>query len=300
MADLRQEILRILLYFDIWEHPLNAAELQLFLRIPCASPEEIARAAGEDPDGPIRCAESYYFVRGRTAECVRRRREREHHARRMWHIARLSMHVIKRCPFVRGAFVSGDLSKNSTGSRSDVDFFIVTAPGRLWLVRAMLTLFKKTVLLNRKKFFCLNSFVTGDHLELEDRNMYSAIEVATIQPLYNGPLHEAFLSANSWIRQLMPNFRAGVLPAQRPNNRRSLLQRLLEFLLLPFPLDRLDASLMETMRRVWERRYPDPDTAQHEQMFRSTRQESRAYVGNFQERVLRLYAEKLQQYGLPA
>jgi len=29
----------------------------------------------------------------------------------------------------------------------------------------MLTLFKKTVLLNRKKFFCLNSFSSVDHLE---------------------------------------------------------------------------------------------------------------------------------------
>jgi hypothetical protein len=298
MSELQREILRTLLYFDIWEYPLNAAELQLFLRTAGSFSEELLRSACADPDAPVKYAEGYFFVRGRHPEIVKKRREREHHARGMWRIARLSTHVIKRCPFVRGVFVSGDLSKNSTGPQSDVDFFVVTAPGRLWLVRALLTLFKKIVLLNRKKYFCLNSFVTSDHLALDEHNIYSATEVATIQPLYGTILYGSFLAANFWIRQFLPNFREGILPSQRPNNRRSLMQWLVEFLLLPFPLDRIDTTLMESMRRVWARRYPGPDAKTHDQMFRSTRQESRAYVGNFQERILLLYAERLHQFGV--
>jgi hypothetical protein len=298
MSELKREILRTLLYFDIWEYPLNAAELQLFLHAPGTFPEELLRPACEYPDTPIQVAEGYFFVRGRNPEVVKRRRQRENHARRMWRVARISAHVIKRCPFVRGVFVSGDLSKNSTGPNSDVDFFVITAPGRLWLVRALLTLFKKIVLLNRKKYFCLNSFVTSDHLALDERNIYSAIEVATIQPLFGSALYEAFLAANPWVWQLLPNFRQGVLSTQRPNNRRSLMQWLVEFLLLPFPLERFDTALMEAMRRVWSRRYPGPDAKTHDQMFRSTPQESRAYVGNFQERILLLYAERLQQFGV--
>ncbi len=77
-----------------------------------------------------------------------------------------------------------------------------------------------------------------------------------------------------------------------------MFQRLLEW---PFRLvdaDKLDIKLMNTMRAIWKNRYPDFDEETHARIFRCTRDESRAYVGNFQEKILALYQQRLKQFGI--
>lgn len=213
-------------------------------------------------------------------------------------MARLSTHLIKRFPFVRGVLVSGDLSKDATGPASDVDFFILTSPGRLWITRALLILFKKIFLLNKKKFFCLNFFVTADHLLLSEHNVYLATEVAHLKPLFGSLLFGDYMAANGWIRDYFPNFDLQLLPAVVPNDRRSLLQAALEAPFALLPADALDKYLLHAMRRVWRDRYPELDDQTRERMFHSTREESRAYGGDFQEKILTLYEQKLKEYGV--
>ncbi|HEX7572359.1 MAG TPA: hypothetical protein VF514_04650, partial [Bacteroidota bacterium] len=104
----------------------------------------------------------FYYVPGGEAGRVEGRLRGERHARRMWLMARAVAHIIKRFPFIRGVLVLGDLSKHMTHRGSDVDFLILTEPGRHWIARTLLILFKKTFLLNRKKFFCVNSFASVD------------------------------------------------------------------------------------------------------------------------------------------
>jgi hypothetical protein len=201
-------------------------------------------------------------------------------------------------PFVRAVFVSGELSKNTTSPGSDVDFVVLTEPGRLWIARTLLILFKKTALLNRKRFFCLNTFVAVDHLDWEERNVYSATEVAHLKALFNSGMYRMFMEANSWIHEIFPNFRAGVLPEFPANDRPSIIQRLLEAPFRFLPSDRLDRALQHLWERVWERRYPQFDVETRGRIFRSTRSESRAYPGDFQRRILDLYRRRLQTSGV--
>jgi hypothetical protein len=230
---------------------------------------------------------------------VSRRNEREIHARMLWRFARISTHVIKRFPFVRSIMISGDLSKNSTDGTSDIDFFIIAASNRLWIARTLLVLFKKVFLLNSKKFFCLNSFVAEDHLCLDDRNIYQATEVATLKPLYRAALHRAYLDANRWIYDFFPNFNPAFPPAVACDERRSLLQVILESLIDVLPADRIDRYLQVRMELVWARRYPEFDTETRMKIFRTTRSESRAYGGNFEQKILSLYRRKLEEQGIP-
>src|SRR5258706_16320689 len=107
------------------------------------------------------------------------------------------------------------------------------------------------------------------------------------------------MNANSWIKSFFPNYRISALRNGVPNNRRSILQSLLE---IPFRgrwADRLDVRLMELMKRVWKTRYPDVDDATRDHVFRCSISESRAYVGNFSEKVLGIYRRKLEAYSLP-
>ena len=214
-------------------------------------------------------------------------------------MARFAVHIIKRCPFVRGVFISGELSIGSTGPGSDVDFLIVTAPGRLWIARALLIMFKKVFLLNRKKFFCVNSFVSTDHLAIAERNIYQATEVAHVKAAHNDALLRAFHAANQWVRDYFPNFEPSELSRPPiPPSRPSRLQSLLELPFRLIPADLLDAWLMRMMERTWARRYPRFDAATRSCIFRCTRTESRAYAGNFQDRILARYGERIRSLGV--
>lgn len=296
---LSRAIVSTLLYYDIWDHPLTAQELFAFLPVNSLTQDEFRMRLGEAVSrGRIQHHGGYYYVSQKAADVVRQRIDRERHARRMWFFARLSAQIIKRFPFVRGVMVSGDLSKNSTGRSSDVDFFIVTAPGRLWIARTLLILFKKTFLLNRKKFFCLNYFATADHLGLEEHNIFLATEVATLKPLYNMGIFLSCLRANGWIKEYFPNFDMRYLPMTKTNERPSFLQRILEIPFALLPAEALDRSLERMMERVWARRYPEYDEETRKRIFRCSRFESRAYVGDFQEKILARYEQRLRDFGV--
>ncbi len=297
--DLRRGILHALLYYDIWEYPMKLEELHIFLPVRLPEQGELVSAlASAGVQTSVTEYGGYYSVRPDTRALVDRRLTRERHARWMWRAARLVTHVIKRFPFVRAIFVSGDLSKNATGPGSDVDFFILTEPGRLWICRTLLILFKKIFLLNRKKFFCLNFFATIDNLTQEERNVYVAAEVAHLKPMYNDALFNKFMEENAWIRFFFPNFSRDELPRVVANNRQSQFQKLFERLLMPLPLDRIDTYLMEQMKHVWAQRYPRHDAATRQRIFKCTKQESRAYGGDFHDKVLALYSRKLREFGV--
>ncbi len=295
---LRNEILKTLLYYDIWSFPLTDREIFSFLPVNSMSFEQFKKRLDlACEDERIEHTGDYYYARGHSSAVVEERLQREKHARRLWRAARLSTHVIKRFPFVRGVFVSGDLSKNATHPGSDIDFFIVTEPGRLWIARWLLILFKKTILLNRKKFFCLNSFISSDKLTLDNRNIYTATEVATLKPVYNGYILDNILTANAWIQRYFPNFNIRAFQYQVAE-RQSIIQKLLEFSFRLVPADRLDTFLMIQMEKIWRRRYPQFSDEDRNRLFRCTKSESRAYPGDFQNRILDQYAERLARFGV--
>ena len=92
---------------------------------------------------------------------------------------------IKRFPFVRAVFLSGELSKNISSDDGDIDFMIVTEKNRLWICRTLLTFFKKIFLFNQKKYLCINYFVDEEHLHLPKKNIFTATEIAHVKPLFN-------------------------------------------------------------------------------------------------------------------
>jgi len=296
---LEKAILRTLLYYDIWEYPLTTKELHCFLPVNGLDYDRFCEMIQrEGPGADVQQSDGYFFVSKRSPEIVESRRQREDNAARLWRFARLSMHVIKRFPFVRGVFVSGDLSKNATTAESDVDFFLVTSPRRVWISRTLLILFKKLFLFNRKKYFCLNNFTAQDHLGLDEQNLFLATEIAHLKPLFNSSLHREYLQKNQWIKKFFPNFDDSALARPPVNERPSIVQRVFELPFLVFPSEWLDRFLMERMQRVWATRYPRFDEQTRHRIFRSTRAESRAYAGNYQDRILQLYRTKLGEFNL--
>lgn len=298
-SDLKADVLRTLIYYDIFEHALTAEELFTLSPANSIAEERFFRRLEElAAQGEIVVREGFYLLPARPPEFGALRLRKGRLARSRLRIARLMARIMKRFPFVRGVFVSGDLSKGVASASSDIDYVVVTAPGRLWICRTLLILFKKVFLLNSRKYFCLNSFVAEDALESSERNYFTATEIAHLKPLYGMTTFLRYMNANTWIREYFPNFRVFALAPNETDSRRSLLQRLGELCFAGSWAEALDLRTMEWMRSVWARRYPEFDEQTRTKLFRCTRGESSAYAGNFSDKILALYSARLADYRL--
>lgn len=293
---LLEHIIRTLLYYEIFDHPLSADELFALLPKNSITRSSFISILEASVLGGALVESHGLYTRPQYAGTARIRLQREQLARHRFRVARFMAQIIKRFPFVRAVFISGDLSKGVASPSSDIDYVIVTKPGRLWICRMILVLFKKIVLLNQRKYFCLNYFIDENHLTLVEHDYYVATEVAHLKPLYNMELYLEFINANSWIKSYFPNYRAFSMRPTGVSNRRSMMQKLFEFPFTGAWADVLDRRMMEVMKNTWRRRYPEYDDDTREKLFLCTLSESRAYVGNFSEKILSQYNEKLEQY----
>jgi hypothetical protein len=296
---LQRDVLRTLLYFDIFHHPLRLREIYRYLPSNSVSLEDVRKACQSDPlDGFLSQKRDFYFLGGQSTDVINDRTQKERRARQMWKIAVLISHVIRRFPFVRGVFVSGELSKGVASKDSDIDFFIVTARNRVWITRTLFTLFKKTVLLNSRKFFCYNHITSEDHLEITQRNIYTAIELVTLRPIYGVELHKRLMNINSWTKEFLPNCSPSRRIASPSPTIRPLSEKVTAWMLSATVLDSLDSWLCMRWKEIWDRRYPQLTSEKRRQLFHCGKHVSTAYVNDFLDRIVPEYNRRLRQHGL--
>ncbi len=205
MNHIMSDLVKTILYFDIFAYPLTRDELIAYTGID----GQDAEIALEKLDqlvikGLLSYSGGFYFMGNRDA-LVERRIQGNQRAQKRMKAARFYSGIIARFPFVESVMLSGSIAKGYMGKNDDIDYFIVTKPGRLWLVRSMLVLFKKIFLQNSYRNFCINYFVDSDHLEIRDRNRFTATEIAFLIPMFNRELHARMIAANSWVREYYPN-----------------------------------------------------------------------------------------------
>jgi len=122
-------------------------------------------------------------------------------------VAKRKALLIASFPFVRGVMASGSLSKGYMDDASDLDFFVVTSKDRVWITRTLLALYKRIFLKNSHQFFCANYFVAEDHLEIEEKNIFTATELSSVLPLYGANVYHDLIRANKhWLCRFFPNF----------------------------------------------------------------------------------------------
>jgi predicted nucleotidyltransferase len=303
-AQVKESILRTLLYYDIFSHPLKPEEIFIFLPKNSVSKPDIIGLINnfsKEENNQFAQKDGYVYVKP-NVHYVELRKNKEKHSRKMWRAARIMTHVIKRFPFVKAVFISGSLSKNSSEEISDVDYMVVTKSGRLWVSRTLLMLFKKLFLFNSYKYFCINYFITEDNLEIPFRNVFTATEVAYIKATFNTELMNRFVMTNSWIKEYFPNYKfldpylhsAGF----KVNNRKSIMQKLFE---LPFSSaagEKLDNYLKDKTSDFWKKKYNKLNENDRSVLFRTKKNESTAHPGNMQKTILTKYADNLKKFNL--
>ena len=244
--------LKALVYFDLFDYPLTKAEIGLFMDKKI-TPDELDEAiSGLKSAGLVFLHGKYYGLKNTPAPIQRREAGNELAAHLMG-IAFRNSCFLYHFPFVRGIGISGSLSKNFADEKADIDYFIITKANRLWITRTVMHLFKKlTFLVGKQHHYCMNYYIDEEALTIQEKNTFTAVEVATLIPVCGNGSMEKFFTANHWIETYHPNYIVDV--ESRRNMRHSWIKRSLEFLINMLPADKLDHYLLKITTKRWKRK----------------------------------------------
>lgn len=197
-------ILRTLAYFDMFLHPLTEDEIGLFLDQRVEKTELDLALKGLLETGQVFRFHEFYSLRNDPI-LIERRIRGNALAEKMLITAYRNASFLQKFPFVRGVGISGSLSKKYADKGTDIDFFIITRSERLWIARTFLHLFKKlTYLAGKQHGFCMNYFIDEEAMEIAEKNIFTATEVVTLIPVCGDASMEAFLQANDWVLNYLP------------------------------------------------------------------------------------------------
>jgi hypothetical protein len=244
--------LKALVYFDLFDYPLTREEIGLFMDKRVADTDLDSAIADLTASGVVTQHSNYYCLKNPAGQVSRRETGNELASELLQTAFRISTFLF-HFPFVRGIGISGSLSKNFADEKADIDFFVIAKANRLWIARTLMHLFKKlTFIVGRQHWYCLNYYVDEKALSIQEKNIFTAIEVATLIPVCGNGSMENFFTANAWIDSYYPNIVIDV--ESRKNNKHSRIKKSLEYLIDLFPANRLDNYLMRVTTARWKRK----------------------------------------------
>ena len=292
----KNEILKPISYFDIFSHPLKGEEIKSLL-VRNIENDDLDSLLNELVDSR-KCftTDGYYSIREDVDLLVKDRKVKEEEAQKYFRKIPFYVRLIKSFPFVRGLAVSGSLSKNVMYDDGDIDYFVITSSERLWICRTLLILFKKVFLLNSKKYFCVNYFVDENNLEILDKNIFTAIELTYLIPIYNQSLIDKLKEANRWRESYFPNFNHPIKLDVKEGNSR--LKKAIEFILNGSFGNKVDIFFMKLTFERWNKKFKHFDAEKFELTMRSNRGISKHHPQDFQSNVLKKYNARLEKLGI--
>lgn len=259
-ASLAEAILATVSYADVFDFPLTRPEIHRYLAGFRASPRAVEQALENLPRSLSRSG-PYTTLHGRET-LVYERLRRQQHAARLWPAARTYGGIISRLPFVRMVAVTGALAVSNVLHGADIDYLLVTRPGRVWLCRAMVLAVGRATA--RQGFLlCPNYLVSMRALRFPDHSLYAAHEVAQMVPLAGQAVYEEMRRENAWVDAILPN--AAGAPPGTPASYQAIPERLrrpvLELVAGGFPFDRLEAWEQERkIRRLSREQAGSPES----------------------------------------
>jgi hypothetical protein len=228
-----RSVFHTLAYADVFDYPLTVYEVYRYLTSTKASLNDVARALADE--NIFSRVDEYFMLRGRE-EIVETRKRRTEIASRLWPKAARYGRIIASLPFVRMVAVTGSLAMNNMDEGKDIDYMIVTAPNYLWTCRALSLLVARFAKLEGVNL-CPNYLLTTNALELKERSLYVAHELAQMIPLSGMETYDEMCRLNDWMADYLPN---SLMAPEMPQGvklvqKRSVIQKVLEILFrLPF------------------------------------------------------------------
>ncbi len=294
---LEEAVLRTVIYADVFNFPMTSREIAHFLiadkPYSHAEIESVLRNS-QALRFPIESIDGLWFCRGRT-ELVEMRRERERASAQLWSQAARCGRWLSYLPFVRMVALTGALAmRNAAHATDDIDYLLVTAPGRVWTARLFAVVLVRLAKL-RGVTICPN-YVLSEHALAQSRHtLYMAHEVVQMIPLYGQAIYETMRDANAWVYTQMANANQPFydLPKAKQNRISTWLKRAAEAVLGGAFGDALDAWECRRKMRRFEPELNKPHAAAH-----LDRDHVKGHFDDHGHFVMRAYEERLHAYGI--
>lgn len=288
-------ILQVLVYFSFFQYPLTGNEIRDFLH-PGADISRFDEALENLViQGPVFEIEGFYLLRN-DVSLVTRRRAGNLRADELLPKAMRIGRFLSAFPYVRGVGISGSLSKMVADEKSDIDFFIITKSGRVWIAWAFMHLFKKlTYLTGRQNYYCMNYYIDEKKLTLGDQDIYTAMETLTLMPVRGNAMHD-FFAANNWVNNWFANYGAKQTVKENKESL-PLLKRITEWLFNNKLGDRIDTCIMKVTTQRWRKKKERKklNLAGREVCLITDKHSARSNPGMFREKLLASYNSKIHE-----
>jgi len=207
MHHLDVAILKTVIYGDIFHFPMTPREIHHFLIsddiVDVA--DVINRLTTSVELADVICNDGTYFALASREELFELRRTREQMMTHLQPQVQRYGRILAYFPFVELVGVTGALSmRNPSTTTDDLDYLVITKPGRVWLTRALIIVLVRLMRL-RKIEICPNYVLASDQLVQARRDLYIAHEVTQLLPLSNLPLYWQLRNQNNWTADYLPN-----------------------------------------------------------------------------------------------
>lgn len=204
LAAVEAAVLHAVAYSDIFDYPLTGPEIHRYLVGVRASWRETQGALADMTlRGQLARRSGYYLMQGRDG-IVETRQRRAEVAASMWPRAKRYGEAISKLPFVRMVAVTGALAMDNVDPGTDIDYLIVTEPGRLWICRALVVGLVKLAA-RQGNVICPNFFLSERALDLGEPNLFTAHELVQTVPLAGMETYRRMCEINSWAAWFLPN-----------------------------------------------------------------------------------------------
>jgi len=291
-------IARSVIYSSLFDYPLTLDELHRSLIESDQSAAEILAVyeGSELLQHVIEYRDGFFVPIGR-GDLPAERRQREARSRAFLQRHEPLLRLVCALPFTRLVALSGSIAHLNLEPNGDLDLFIVTRGASVWTVTvAVLALAK---LLRRRRSVCANFIVADTHLQLEQRDLFTANQVIHLQPLAGADVWTAMVARNPFVAAFYPNCVSAPSPRPLPIAVESRLlavaKRALEIALaVPLPLveamcRRLYAWHLRRRARSW--RSPDQVQLRPDYLKLHTQSHRRSVLDRFDAAVERAFLD---------
>ena len=204
MEETRANIIKSLVYFTMFKHPLSKEELIQF-HAAKIEPSVISEAIDSLVKDKIVFESEGFFSLQKNQEWIDRRKAGNARAKKAIKRAIQTGSRIAQLPFIRSVSLSGTIAKGVMYEDSDVDYFIIAQVNRIWLAKLVLKLYKLIFHFNSSKNLCYNYLLSENSLLVSAQNIYTATEISTLVPISLNITFKKFLQTNSWVSNYFPN-----------------------------------------------------------------------------------------------
>src|SRR3989344_7602912 len=215
MSPLTAAIYKTVVFFDAQDIAPTLLELKAYL---VATPQfsaqdqkvtifDMENALTGELRGQVESHSGLYFLPSRES-LVDARKLRYRTSLVRFRKARKYLFWLKFFPYLRAVGISGSQALFNSNPSSDIDLFVLTSKNRIWLARFLVSFYFQIFGQRRhgehiQDRFCLNHYLCEDLEITEDRNLYTAVEYASLIPVLGTEEFARFWQKNRWINDFL-------------------------------------------------------------------------------------------------